>query len=46
MSPDLRVAVIRVAESEGWNNRTLHEVGLLMWALFRYYVIRLGSKTS
>lgn len=37
----MRVAVMRVAESEGWDKRTLHEVGLLLWSLFRYYVIRL-----
>lgn len=43
MTKDQRTAVICVAESEGWNNRTLREVGLLLWSLFRYYVIRLGE---
>ncbi|HXA24422.1 MAG TPA: hypothetical protein VNW90_19215 [Acetobacteraceae bacterium] len=43
MTGDIRAAIVRVAESEGWDKRTLPEVGLLLWSLFRYYVIRLGS---
>ena len=44
MTKDIRAAVVRVAESEGWNDRALDEVGLLLWSLFRYYVIRLADK--
>lgn len=43
MTADIRVAVVYVARSEGWNDRELHELGLLLWCLFRYYVIRLGE---
>lgn len=37
-------AVMRMAETEGWDKRTLREVGLLLWSLFRYYAIRAGAE--
>jgi hypothetical protein len=44
MTKDQRTAVLCLADSEGWNNRTVHEVGLLLWAIFRYYAIRLAGE--
>jgi hypothetical protein len=37
-------AVLKVAEALGWTNYSLHDLGLMMWAAFRYYAIRAESK--
>jgi hypothetical protein len=36
-------AITRVAESQGWDERSTDDLGLMLWALFRYYAHRLGS---
>lgn len=40
-TPEQDYAIQKVAEAEGWDKRSTYEVGLLLWAIFRYYVWRL-----
>lgn len=41
-----RLAIEAVAVSEGWNHRSFDELGILLWALFRYFTIRMKEKFS
>lgn len=36
-------AINALAEAEGWSQRSQHDLGLLLWALFRYYARRLSN---
>jgi hypothetical protein len=40
MTPDQRKAVEAVAKHFGWDTFSVRELGLLMWCLVRYFVIR------
>lgn len=39
-------AVLRVAEANGWDTYSTHDLGLMLWALFRYYARRLHSSST
>lgn len=34
-------AVTVLAKAFGWEEKSTHDLGLMLWALFRYYVRRL-----
>lgn len=42
LSKEQRVALQKVADSEGWEALSLEEVGLIAWAALQYFVIRLN----
>lgn len=42
MSMAQRSAVLAVARAHGWDQMSVKDVGLLMWAAFHYYVMRLA----
>jgi hypothetical protein len=41
MNEDQREAVLTVARVKEWDRLDLHQLGLLVWAVFHYYVLRL-----
>lgn len=40
LTEDQLAAVMAVAESHGWNRLSDRSLGLMLWAMFRYYVMR------
>jgi hypothetical protein len=42
MTDEQRDAVACVAEAFGWTSMSQDDLGLLLWALFRYYAMRLA----
>jgi hypothetical protein len=38
----MKQAIEAVATSFGWDKMSTHDLGLLLWALFRYYAGRLS----
>jgi hypothetical protein len=39
----VRKAIETLAESESWDQRSVADLGVLLWALFRYYARRLAD---
>ena len=37
---DQRAGIVKVAKAYGWDRKTNEELGLILWALFHYYVMR------
>jgi hypothetical protein len=46
MTREQRRAVEVVAAAFGWDRMAAEDLGLLLWALFRYYVLRLADKAG
>ena len=46
MMPEQSNAVDIVAERLSWTRRSTHELGLMLWALFRYYAKRAAAETD
>ena len=43
LTPGMIRAINDVATNSKWDTMTLDDLGLLLWTLLRYYVIRLGG---
>jgi hypothetical protein len=41
MTAEQKTAIQKVAVAYGWHEMTASDLGLLLWCLFRYYVMRL-----
>lgn len=39
-------AVFRVAEAMRWDEESTYDLGLMLWALFRYYAHRAAEPTD
>jgi len=46
MTAEQKTAIQKVAVSYGWHEMTTSDLGLLLWCLFRYYVMRLPMTTT
>jgi hypothetical protein len=39
--PEMQAALLKVARRFAWDHMSVDQLGLLLWALLRYYVLRL-----
>ena len=45
-TPQQESAASHVIKAFGWDKETTHNLGLLLWVLFRYYAQRAAAETD